>query len=1147
MKRRSWYKTLGMSVGLGIFLTFIYFLPPLLSQGSGKYLFLSLIHKETGLSCDVEDLKLSWLGPQYAKKVKVIGKDKVGELFSAEKIEIDGSLLRLLLYKRPKGIALSGWSLQVDESLTIDKPSVGNLDPGVFASYLAHSSILSEHGSISMKTVKGSTLVLSGFYVEKTPEKLIVKGVVTEDNITGRVFIESIFSPKVNITAELNSVPASFFKLFIASPITDRILSEEDIIDLHAAATHNNGKILMTATAQGSQIQAKLQGYIHQSMFYIVEGSPSFIELQPKIASLLCSELLSFPTKISSQNIRAHISNAKIPLDFTQWRRIETTLQANLPLVSLSPKDPNLSVQMRNVDIGIKKSSRYTNIRGSSVAVFGGAAQSYINGIMTIDNKKQRTEFLLQQSMLPHTYLRALFPRPFVINLPLEVPYYSLEIRGEYKNSQLKAEADLDNSLLKMNCTSSGTLQAMLFQGSATYHLEDNLKKKFSQQFSYAEATFSGKVQVAQKHLYFPKFSGKITAGENEVFIHGKFGRPNEPIRPDTCSTLVHGKLCSLPLSMISSRLMPLQLTKASFSFHTDGARSLTKGNVQLMIEDPEDPMLPPSRILIPDVLVSVVDPQKPVDVNNIKIQSAGEVIDFPVDRILRIQQKEANLSTYIGPTGDMTFSVLYNPKEEDRLILHSSVKTEALKGDVKLIMDDSLTLSSKTQGTLQWEITPERYAGFFEKASCSPSCTLHRTATARLDIYKLSCAQQKSGLSCLSLLTEGGFEGSLSTNPLIFYDHVSKETFIISNLSGSLYSSNLDTKVQYDLQGSCLVPNQDNKTSAEFLIQGSVEHLLNPPQREFEQTAEWKHIPSAFITGIFPISPNVKIKVSSLAGQRINVAMSHHFLRGEGPITVKVDSANLQAYIPLILKEKAILLEDDLVATLHINEEINKAFFQEFNPLISGNAYSQHPVLLQVSKENFYLPISPYSFEEFRIQSASLDFGKISIANTGTMYDLFKFLDIEESKQFVESWFTPIFFSVQKGTIICKRFDALIDNRIRLALWGKTDIIKDRISMTLGIDPEVIKKYFHNTSLKTKNFFLIKIRGSISSPEVDWSSAYARIALLKSYTIASPFSTLADKLFSSLGDSTPPQTVSPLPWEKPQETPKDNNTNKNK
>ncbi|WP_348664096.1 hypothetical protein [Chlamydia vaughanii] len=1142
MKQRSWFKTLGISVSLGMFLTFLYFLPSILSQGSGKYLLMSLIHSETGLSCDIEDLQLSWFGPQYAKKVKIIGKDKQGEFFSAEKMQIDGSLLRLLLYKQPKAIALSGWSLQIDESLTIDKPSIGNLDPGAFVSYLANSSILSEHGSITMKTVKGETLVLSGFYIEKTPEKFIVKGVATEGNVTGRVFIESILSPKVNIKAELHSVPVSFFKLFIAHPICDRVLSEEDVIDLEAAAAHANGKILMTATVQGTQSQAKLQGYIHQSTLHIVEGSPSFIELQPKIASSLWSEILAIPTKISSQQIRAHISTASIPLDITRWKNMEISLKASLPSVALSPKDPNLSVQMKNAEVSINKTSRYTYIRGSSVAVFGGAAQSYVNGSMTIDNKKQRTEFLLQQSMLPHTYLRALFPRPFVVNIPLEVPYYSLEVRGEYKNSQLTAFADLDNSLLKIRSSFSGTLQTMLFQGDATYHLGEKLKKDFSEHFSYAEASFSGKVHFSQKHIYFPKFSGKITAGENEVFIHGKFGKPNESIKPETCSTLVHGKLTSLPLSMISPVLTPLQLTKASFSFHTDGGKSLTKGNLQLMIEDPEDSKLPPSRVLIPDVLVSVIDVEKPIDIQNIKIQSSGEVIDFPVDRVLRIQQKEACLSTYVGPTGSMTFSLNYNPKEEDQLVLIASLKTEALRGDVKLIMDNSLTLSSKTQGMLQWEITPERYTSFFENASCFPSCTLHRTAVARLDISKLSCAEHKTGLSCLSLLTEGGFEGSLSTNPLIFYDHISKETFIINNLSGSIYSNNLDTKVQYDLQGSCLAPSQDSKTSAEFLIKGSAEHLLNPSKREFIQTADWKYIPSSFITGIFPISPDVKVKISSLAGPRINVGINHHFLHGQGPITVRVDSANLQAYIPLILTEKAILLEDDLTATLQINEEINRAFFQEFNPLISGSAYSQHPVLLHVNKQNFYLPISPYSFEEFHIQSAILDFGKISIANTGTMYDLFQFLDIEENKQFVESWFTPIFFSVQKGTIICKRFDALIDNRIRLALWGKTDIIKDRISMTLGIDPEVIKKYFHNTSLKTKNFFLIKIRGSISSPEVDWSSAYARIALLKSYTIASPFNSLADKLFSSLGDSTPPQTVSPLPWEKQQESTQENN-----
>ncbi|EPP35553.1 putative transmembrane protein [Chlamydia ibidis] len=1138
MKRISWYKSFIIFFGIGFLISFLSLVPTILSKGSGKYLFLTLLNKETGLTCHVDELSLSWFGPQSAKKIKIFGKNKEAETFIAEKIDIQGSLVRLLLYRQPKGIHVSGWHLEVDETLSIDNPSVENLDPGACASYLKNSSVLLEHGSITMHTIRGTTLTLSGFYFEKTPHKLIIKGLIKERETTGRILVESSFAPKVDILAQLDNVPLSFFKLFITSSFFDRILSEEEAINLQATAEQDNGQILMTVKAEGSETKANLKGYIHNSSFHIIEGSGSFIELQPKISSFWCSEFLSLPGRARSDRAYIRIEKANIPLDIARWKHSELSANMILPEIYLDTPDPNLSIQMNDIEVGIKKTSRFLNVRGASTLALGGSSQSHVRGFLSMDSKKKKTTFYLHQDILPHTYIRALFPAPLSINLPLEVSYYSLEMQGENKNGHILMDVLLNNPLLKMSCSFSGTWPSLLFQGQGSYYLTENLKKKFSQNFSHVETIFSGKMQILQ-HLYFPKLSGKISAGENELFFHAKLGKPNEPITRTTCSSLIHGKIFLFPLRVISSKLAPLQMTKGTFSLHTDGSKSLAKGNLQILIEDPENPTLTPSRILLPNLLISCADSSKDIAGNNIALQASGEVIDFPIDRLLKLQNKEAKLSTYVGVTGDMSFSIHYNTKDEDRLVLLSSFKTEALKGDVKLVMDEDMLLSSKTEGTLEWEVSPERYQSFFSNASCLPSCLLHRTATTRLEISKISCADQKTGLSCLSLLTEGGFSGYLTSSPLIFYDHTSKDTFIINNFSGSLKSNNLDTKIEYDLKGTCLSATQDHKLPAELSIQGSFEHLLTPSQRIFLQNAEWQNIPSSFITGIFPISRAVKTKISSLAGPRIHVFIKNEISQGTGPVTIKVDSANLQAYIPLVLTEKAILLNDNLTATLQINEEINKAFLQEFNPLISGSAYSQYPVLLHVSKENFYLPIRPYSFEEFRIQSAFLDFGKISIANSGTMYDLFQFLDIEENKQFVESWFTPIFFSVQKGSIICKRFDALIDNRIRLALWGKTDIIRDQIHMTLGIDPEVIKKYFHNTSLKTKNFFLIKIRGSIASPEFDWSSAYARIALLKSYTIAGPFNSLADKLFSSLGDSTPPQTVSPLPWEEEKENEK--------
>ncbi|ANH78962.1 hypothetical protein [Candidatus Chlamydia sanziniae] len=1134
MKRKPWYKILAICLGLGLGTTVLIFLPALFSRSSGKYLLFTLIHKESGLTYKIEDLELSWLGPQKAQKIKILD-SKNSEIFSAEKVQIDGSLIRLLLYKKPKGLTLYGWSLHIDESQSIGTSSIRHLDPGSFLPYLEGcDKILSEHGSINMRTIQGSHLAVSGFYLEKTLEKFIMKCAVTEENRVGSIFIESIFSPEVKISLEFSSVPISFFKIFTISPFWDQLFSYEDSLNLSAAVQHTpDGKIIMTAIGQGNQVQAKLQGHIHKSTFYIVEGSPSFIEIQSKMASALCTLLVPFPIAMTSQQIHVNISNAKIPLDIMKWRHIEITSQAFFPEVFLDPQDSNLSVQLTNLQIGMKKTKRFTDIRYSSSSILGGTTSSYLNGSVRIDNKKNFTEFRFQQAQLPHTYLRAFFPQPFTINLPLEAPNYSLHVEGKYKNNNFKADATLNNPSLQLACSLSGPYQTFAFEGHGTYHLTKKWEEKLSPHFSYAETQFSGKAQITQNHLFFPKFSGKIIAGENELLFHAKFGNPNEPIKPETTSILIHGNFVSFPLSLLSSHLTPFQVQKLTFSFHTDGGKFLTKGNLQALIENPTYPSLSSTRILIPNILFFSDDASESTKFKNLRIQCSGEILSFPLDALPTIYEKNIALSNYFGPTGNFTFSANYNPKDEEQLVCLCTLKSDALLSDLKLVMDSSMKLSSATEGVLQWEISPERYVSFFKEASCFPTCTLHRTAVLHLNISKLSCANQDSGLTCLALLAKGGLEGSLTTNPLIFYDHISKETFIINNLTGSLYANNLSAELEYNLEGCCLAHGQDPKSPATFLLQGKVNRFFNPELREFKQTTDWKQIPSAFITGIVPISPAVKAQISSLAGPKINVRIKNDLFNGIGPIHILVDAENLQAQIPLILTDKAILLDDNLKAHLNINEAVNRAFLQEFNPLISGSAYSQYPITLEVEKQNFYLPIKPYSFEEFRIDAATLDIGKISIANTGTMNALFQFLDIEQEKQFVESWFTPIFFSVQKGTIFCKRFDALIDNRIRLALWGKTDIMHNKIYMTLGIDPEVIKKYFHNTSLKTKNFFLIRIRGPISSPEVDWSSAYARIALLKSYNLGNPFNSLADKLFSSLGDATPPQTVHPLPWEK--------------
>lgn len=85
MSRSPWYKTFSYYLFVGLPLIFLALLPQILSSESGKYLFLAVLNRETGLHCEIEELHLSWFGSQTAKKVRVRGIDSEAEVFFCRK------------------------------------------------------------------------------------------------------------------------------------------------------------------------------------------------------------------------------------------------------------------------------------------------------------------------------------------------------------------------------------------------------------------------------------------------------------------------------------------------------------------------------------------------------------------------------------------------------------------------------------------------------------------------------------------------------------------------------------------------------------------------------------------------------------------------------------------------------------------------------------------------------------------------------------------------------------------------------------------------------------------------------------------------------------------------------------------------------
>ena len=126
-----------------------------------------------------------------------------------------------------------------------------------------------------------------------------------------------------------------------------------------------------------------------------------------------------------------------------------------------------------------------------------------------------------------------------------------------------------------------------------------------------------------------------------------------------------------------------------------------------------------------------------------------------------------------------------------------------------------------------------------------------------------------------------------------------------------------------------------------------------------------------------------------------------------------------------------------------------------------------------------------------------------------------------------MEAWFTSIYFKLQNGTVKYDRFDFLLANAVHVALWGRIDLIKDKVRMTMGIDPRSLEKPF-NISLATEDMFQVKMRGSTKKVDLDWSSAKTRIGVIAAKSAAGPLGALLGGIIESFVVSTKIQLPQP-------------------
>ncbi len=270
-----------------------------------------------------------------------------------------------------------------------------------------------------------------------------------------------------------------------------------------------------------------------------------------------------------------------------------------------------------------------------------------------------------------------------------------------------------------------------------------------------------------------------------------------------------------------------------------------------------------------------------------------------------------------------------------------------------------------------------------------------------------------------------------------------------------------------------------------------------------------------------FPALPFFPKGLLPLLGDQIDMSATMKIEKGFGSLYVIYTSSTTKTLIDAYLNKGLLTLQSPITLSLHLTHKLSRYLLKDINPFFFLAISADHPILLDIPKEGFNLPLG--QLENFEMENAKIDMGKVQCLNGGILalaVALLKNPRLISVKE-MQVWFTPFSFSIKGGLLTSKRLDMLIADSLHIATWGKINLQENQLHMTLGITKETLQHAFNLKGLPPNYLLQIPIKGKPNHPKIDGAEAAARIATL----LALPTSAQHEK--------KAPNPITPFPWEK--------------
>jgi hypothetical protein len=235
---------------------------------------------------------------------------------------------------------------------------------------------------------------------------------------------------------------------------------------------------------------------------------------------------------------------------------------------------------------------------------------------------------------------------------------------------------------------------------------------------------------------------------------------------------------------------------------------------------------------------------------------------------------------------------------------------------------------------------------------------------------------------------------------------------------------------------------------------------------------------------------------LATVMGETLNIKASAELQDMKGPVNLSIEGLNANAVIPAYLNEGYLSLHDNIRAEIKVTPDLGRIILKNINPLLITAVSAKKPISVNISRDEFYLPLKNFSISNVTVKEAVVELGEITLDNGGILSPLVAFLK-STSGQAMTASFTPLRASLRKGTARYSRMDTILANSFHTVTWGTIDISNDKLDIILGLPSDTLDKVFDLEDLPEDYILEIPIRGSTANPKVDWSKAAAKIGTL--------------------------------------------------